>query len=225
MTLRHRLELLLGLSLFLSFFSWGRRVLYPFQIFTTWIHECCHAITAALLGGEAISITLSSDGSGLTRYKITKGTLKHAIIASAGYLGASLSGCFIFFLAVSAEHSSRLNIRSLVIFLCTAIVLSLAFWIRNAFGFFSLLVLAAALGALNFPPAHQYAHEVLLFLAVQAGLNALFDIRILFGLGSRGGTSDAHTLQKLFYLPHYFWALAWLGLSISMMIWTIQQTI
>ena len=214
------MELLLGLSLLLSFFSWGRRVLYPFQIFTTWIHECSHAVTAMILGGEDICITISPDGGGLTRYKIPKGTLKHAVIASAGYLGASLSGCFIFFLGVSAEHSSQLNIRSLIIFLCTAVVLSLVFWIRNAFGFFSVLVLASALAALNYyPPAHHYAHEVILFLAIQTGLNALFDIRVLFGLGARGGVmSDAHTLQKLFFLPHYFWALIWLGLSILMML-------
>ena len=219
MPLLHRLALLFALSLSLSFFTWGRRVLFPFQIFTTWIHECWHALMALLLGGNSIRITLAADGSGLTHYKIQKGKFRQAVIASAGYLGASASGCLIFFLAISAEHSTRYwSIHALVICLCVLIALSLLFWMRNAFGFFSTLLLGGALLSLNYSPMNQYAHEVLLFLAIQTALNALFDIRVLFSLGSGKKTaSDAHTLQKLFYLPYWFWAFLWLGVSVAFM--------
>ena len=227
MTLSLRLELLLGLSLVLSFFSWGRRVLFPFQIFTTWIHECCHAVTALLLGGSSIRITISPDGSGLTHYQITSGKIRQAIIASAGYLGASVCGCFIFLLAVGTEKLPHYwNVHSMVIFLCVLIGLSLLIWIRNAFGFFSTLILGGAIFALNYSPLDHYANEVLLFISIQTALNALFDIRMLLGLNSsKKNTSDAHILQKIFYLPHWFWAITWLSISMLMMYGTLRLVI
>jgi len=227
MSLSNRLEILLGLSFVLSFFSWGRRVLFPFQIFTTWVHECCHAAAALFLGGEAISITISPDGSGLTKYKIPKGNLRYGLIASAGYPGASMGGCLIFYLAVSTEKNSHYwNAHSMIIFLCSLITLSLLFWVRNLFGFISTLLLGLALAALNYAPMEHYSHEILLFLSIQTALNALFDIRTLFGFKSSKSTiSDAHVLQKLFYLPHWCWAISWLGLSLFMMFWTVQHTI
>jgi hypothetical protein len=227
MTLIQRLSLLLGLSLSLSFFTWGRRVLFPFQIFTTWIHECCHGMAALILGGNSIRITLSSDGGGLTHYKIPSGKLRHAVIASAGYLGASASGCFIFFMAVSAERPSHLlNTHWLVISLGTLIGLSLLFWIRNPFGFFSVLILGGALVALNYPPMNHYAQEILLFLSIQTALNSLFDIRTLFAIGvHQKGVSDAHIMQNLFYLPHWFWAISWLTISMFMMYLTIRYVV
>ena len=213
-----RLVILLGLSLLLSFFSWGRRILFPFQIFTTWVHECCHALTALFLGGESIRITLSPDGSGLTQFKIPEGRLRNAIIASSGYLGASLSGCLIFYLAMNNAHF-------MIVFLCVLIGLSLLFWIRNFFGILSALLLGGVLYALNYSPMNHYVHEVLLFLSIQTALNALFDIRTLFGYQSKkSNSSDAHILQKLFFLPHWCWAFAWLSLSLLMMYWTIQRT-
>lgn len=226
MLLSHRLYLLLGLSLTLSFFGWGRRILFPFQIFTTWVHECWHALVAMVLGGESIKITLATDGSGLTHYKIPSGRLRQAVIASAGYLGASATGCFIFYLALNVGKPSELwNLHSMVITFCALIVFTLLFWIRNAFGFFSVLLLGGAIAALNYSPFNRYAQEVFLFLAIQTALNALFDIRTLLSLGSSSKiASDAHTMQKLFYLPHWFWAISWLTLSMFMMYYTLVKT-
>lgn len=227
MSLPHRIEILLGISLLLSFFSWGRKVLFPLQIFTTWIHECCHAMSAQVLGGQSIHITLAPDGSGLTHYKIPTGKLRQAIIASSGYLGSSLFGCIIFYLAITVEKPSQFwNLHSMVILLCSLIGLSIIFWIRNFFGMMSALVLGTAIASLNYAPMNQYAHEILLFIGIQTALNALFDIRVLLGLNSsKKHTSDAHTLQKLFYLPHWVWAISWLSVSLFMMYWTVTRLI
>ena len=227
MTLSHRLELLLGLSLTLSFFSFGKKVLYPIQLFTTWLHECCHAITALILGGHSIHITISSDGSGLTHFSIPKGKLRHGIIASSGYVGASLCGCLIFALSMGTEKLPKyFNIQALVFCLCILIILSLTFWIRNFFGFVSVLLLGAALASLNYPPMKQYSQEVLLFIGIQTALNAAFDIRTLFSVKiSKGNVSDAHTMQKLFHLPHSFWAMLWLSLSFMMIYFTAKLTL
>jgi hypothetical protein len=213
----HQLEILLGISLLLSFFSWGKRLLFPFQIFTTWIHECAHAVMAVLMGGGSIRITLAPDGSGLTHYSIPKSKFRHAMVASAGYLGASATGCLLFFL------SQSWNARSLIFTLCSLIVFTLVIWIRNGFGWVSVAILGAGLGALCYPVAEPYANTVLTFLGIQTALNALFDLRQLFSIKASGGTvSDAHTLQKIFYLPAFFWAFLWLLLSMAMMYGTLK---
>ena len=225
MTLSVRLLLLLGLSLFLSFFRWGRVILFPFQIFTTWVHECWHALVALLLGGSAIHITLSTDGSGLTVYKIGSGRMRRGIISSAGYLGASATGCALFYFTYTAGGSSHSwNVHTLALTLVGLIGLSILFWIRNFFGLLSTLILGTGLAALYYPPMNHYAKSILFFLSIQTALNALFDLRTLLSLGSaKANASDAHTMQKLFFLPYWIWALAWLSMSVWMMYWTLKR--
>ncbi len=227
MALSLQLIALLSISLFLSFFDFGRKLLFPIQVFTTWIHECCHALSAALLGGQAIRITLAPDGSGLTHYRISRGRLKQALIASSGYLGASAFGCALFYFTVHTQRSPIYSSpRTLAIILSVLIGLSLVVWIRNAFGFLSTVLLAVALAGLTYPPFTQYLHSILLFLAIQTALNALFDIRTLFSLGSQAkATSDAHQMAKLFYFPHWCWSFCWLIMSAAMMAWTVQKSI
>lgn len=212
---------LLALSIALSFASWGRRILFPFQIFTTWVHESFHALAATLLGGSKVRITIDPDGSGLTFYRIQRGRVREAVIASAGYLGASATGCLILRLTVHSDHSNAAwSAPSLALCLSGLVLLSILVWIRNGFGVVSALVLALGLGIL-FYLGSRFAYPVLLFLGIQTALNALLDIRVLFALGaSRGAKSDAHTMQKLLILPYWFWAFLWLALSLGMIFFT-----
>jgi hypothetical protein len=222
---RYQIEILLALALLLSFFSWGKRVLFPFQIFTTWVHECWHAVVASLLGASDVSITLATDGSGLTRYRIPKSRFAQGLVASAGYLGSSLTGCVIFFLSTQTKEQ-RLHVSSqtLLLSLCAAIVFSLIFWIRNIFGWVVVAIMGVALASLvYFPSAQPYIQPVMIFIGIQTALNALFDIRVLFSIeSSKGVASDAHTLQRLFFLPAWFWALLWLATSLAFMYLTFK---
>ena len=63
----NRLWLAAALCLGVSLTPWGPLVLYPFRLFTTWIHECGHAVMAVLVGGSVASITIEPNGSGLTK--------------------------------------------------------------------------------------------------------------------------------------------------------------
>lgn len=223
MAIYFQLGLLFGISILLSFSSLGRKILFPFQLFTTWIHECCHALMAMLLGGSAIKITISPDGGGLTHYRIPSGRIRNALVASSGYLGASFFGCVLLFWSLNAHRlPPHYSARHSILFLCVLIGLSLIFWIRNGFGFLCTFLLGLGLAALYFPPLNQIAKPILMFISVQTALNALFDIRVLFSLGnSKKIMSDAHTLQKLFFLPYWFWAFLWLGTSGFMLYWTL----
>ena len=88
-----RLWLALAVCLGLSLTPWGPLALYPFTLFTTWVHECSHALVAVLLGGRVASITIQPDTSGLTRSLVPAARLIQGAVASAGYLGASVVGC------------------------------------------------------------------------------------------------------------------------------------
>ncbi len=206
----------LATSLVLCLFSWGKYALYPFRLFTTWVHECSHATSASLLGGQVQKITLAPDTSGLTVYQLPKSRVRQAIVASSGYLGSSLVGCALYLASVS-----NLDSRTLVIGIGVTLALSLLFWIRGAFGMITVTLLAATFLALGHYGNHAITRPVFAFLAIQTALGALLDIRTLFGLGHRT-RSDAHDMQSLLVLPSWFWALLWMGTSVALMLYTLD---
>ena len=69
-------------------FSTGRYVLYPFKIFSTWVHEMCHGMAAILSGGYCAKLEIFPDGSGLA----TTASQHRGFVASAGYAGTSVTG-------------------------------------------------------------------------------------------------------------------------------------
>jgi hypothetical protein len=214
----------LALSFGLSLLPFGQYLLYPFKLFTTWAHECSHALFARALGATITKITLSPDTSGLTLFRIPPGRLRQGIVASMGYLGSCALGCGIFY--VSARHPGSLN--QLLVGLGGLMLLSLLAWVRGGFGMSVTLLLGGSLLALglNAPALSPAAHAritglVIPFLAIQTALNSLFDLRVLFGLSPRA-RSDAQAMSSLFWLPAGFWALLWIALSIGMMALTMK---
>src|SRR5437899_446618 len=61
------------LSLGLSLTPWGKLILYPFRLFTTWVHECGHALVTLMVGGSVSSIVIEPDTSGVTRSLLPAG--------------------------------------------------------------------------------------------------------------------------------------------------------
>lgn len=209
----------LAASIALSLVPGGKYALYPFRIFTTWIHECCHAAMALLMGGRVSKITLASDTSGLTRYQIPKSRIRHALVTSAGYPGASVTGCALY------AASQCLNPSQIYLALGALgglLALSLLFWVRGLFGMIAVALLACAFFAIaNFAPL-PWAVHALAFVAIQTGLGALLDARELFRLGA-GSRSDAEVMRLLFWLPSVFWAFLWLSFSVAATYWTVQH--
>lgn len=211
-----------GLSLAISLFPWGKYAVYPFRLFTTWVHECCHAIAALGLGGQVTRITLSPDTSGLTFYRIPKGRLRQAVVASSGYLGSALAGCLIY--AGTLHWPAAGRERMIASSLGVLMWLSAFLWVRGLFGLLTVGAGGAALIALGQSPSiGSSARYLIPFLGVQTALQCLFDLRTLFELDP-DAHSDARTLQALFWLPSGFWAMIWIGLSLFMMGWTIRWT-
>jgi hypothetical protein len=211
-----RLWLALAVCLGVSLTPWGPLALYPFTLFTTWVHECSHALIAVLLGGSVASITIQPDTSGLTRSLVPAARLAQAAVASAGYLGASVVGCLL----MTASRVDR-RTRPILLGIGAFMLFTLLFWIRNAFGWFTVLAWAATLFLLASRRTGRVAHFFIGVLAIQVALNAVFDIRALFFVR---GASDAATMARLFVLPAWFWAAVWMALSIAMLVSTVRAT-
>jgi hypothetical protein len=210
------LWLAVAVCLGVSLTPWGALLLYPFTLFTTWVHECGHALMAVLVGGSVGSITIQPDTSGLTRSLVPAGRIAQGLVASAGYLAASLVGCLL----MAATRVER-RARPILLGIGAFMLFTLVFWIRNPFGAFVVFAWALALLALARKGTGRVPRFVLSVLAIQVALNAVYDIRILFLVRGR---SDAETMARLFLLPAWLWAAVWMALSIAMFAWTLRIT-
>lgn len=202
-----------AVSLALSLTPWASILLYPFKLFTTWVHECGHAVATALVGG----ISIAPDTSGLTHSLVPVGRLSQGFVASAGYLGAAVVGCLL--MAATRVERAAHGVLAAV---GTLMLLSLVVWVRNLFGALVVLAWGAALVALarrGFGPAPRF---LLGLLAIQVALNSVYDIRVLFLLN--GGPSDAATMAQLFFVPAWMWASAWIGMAVAMLGATLWLT-
>jgi Peptidase M50B-like len=193
--------------------STGRYILYPFMIFSTWVHEMCHAMAALLMGGTVKKLEIFRDGSGLA-YTAVSGNWRRGFVASGGYPGTAMTG---FILLLFRRTTLGPTIGSIGIgFL---MVLSCSIWVRNVWGFWVLLSEGIVLMLLGWKlPAH-FLDSLYAFLAATCCLNAVESIHDLFAVGDYyvGGevvtSSDAHTVAEKWGLNYRFWAILWLVLS------------
>ena len=210
----HWLWLAVALSLGVSLTPWGPLLLYPFKLFTTWVHECGHAVMTLLVGGSVSSIAIDPDTSGVTRSLIPRGRIAQGLVASSGYLGASVVGCLL----MAATRDKR-RAHAILWAIGAFMLVTLVTWMRNPFGIIVVLAWSAALLSLSRQGRGRVSLFVLSLLAVQVALDSVYDIRVLFLV--HGGRSDAETMARLFALPAWLWASVWMLLSIGMLTWTL----
>jgi hypothetical protein len=214
-------------------------VVYPLQLFATFIHEGSHVLATLLTGNSVQSLTVSSDGSGAVWSQGT-GAFSALLISSAGYLGTTLYGALL--LAwMRFGNPSRIALYFSAGFV---LVMTLLFGLlAPIFNFFSTvtlgsvfftglagLVLAAGLAAIAYFANAKWANFALAFLAVQCLLNAVFSLLdLLLITATTSGHSDAVNMAAATGIPALVWVLIWFGISILMIsaglrIYSISKT-
>ncbi len=184
----------------------GSLALYPFALFVTLLHETGHALVAMATGGTVSSLKIAPDLSGVT---LIRGGMD-ALIAPAGYLGATLAGVG---LLLAPLRRARWVIGSLAAVPVATLVL---FHAKDAFTALWCLGFAAALGVAAWKLPVRWLKFLQIFLGVEAGLNAFRDLVTLIfisGLSSHIYT-DAELMSRTLFLPPTFWAVTWTVLSI-----------
>jgi len=122
-----------------AYVPFGREALYPLMLFTTWVHEMGHGLTALILGGQFHELQIFADGSGFARASIGAPVL-HAIFAAGGLLAPPIVGSIL----IAVVHGPR-RARVALSILAAAIVLSLVIWVRSVTGWIAMPIVAIAL--------------------------------------------------------------------------------
>jgi hypothetical protein len=208
----------LGLALVVSLLLWqlpfGGVVLYPFKLLATWMHETSHALVMLASGAGFDHMEVYRDGSGLAYARHGVGNIARAFIAAAGYMGTPLCGAALLTVA-QRSLGARRSLGGIGVLLVASALL-----VVGRFG--QVAVVATGAVAIAAALALRDRHVVLLanFVAAQACINAVVDIRVLFRPtlmvdGQAMGRSDAHTMAAMTFGTNapwaiWFWASMWL---------------
>jgi hypothetical protein len=172
----------------------------PARNVITIVHEAGHALAAVLVGRRLSGIRLHSDTSGLT---LTKGKPHGPGMVStalAGYVAPSLLG-----LAFSALVGNDRITAVLVI--CAVLLLGVLVMVRNAYGFFSVLLTGAVLFGIAWwtSPLVQaaFAHVITWFLLF-GGVRPVGELQRKRRRGW-ARDSDADQLARLTGAPGWLW--------------------
>lgn len=194
----------------------GSYLLYPFKLFATWLHEISHGIAMLVLGAGVRKMEIFRDTSGLAFPERGVTALAQAIISSAGYMGTAAFGA-LFLLLGQTERGAR----GVLGILGAAMLVSAALFLRNGFGIGAVVIGGTVLVGLAVLATETIQAFLLNFLAAQACINAVLDIRVLFGQtmlvnGQSHGQTDAHTVARVAFGPHWMWASLWLAWSFGL---------
>lgn len=198
---------------------------YPFRLFVTFIHEGGHAIAALLTGNSVSSLSVASDGSGLT-YSTGSGFFSRIFISSAGYLGATAFGALLLVLIRRTVAARAVLIGSAALIGGLTLIFGLfkplfsGTWGSLAgvpFTVVAGIILSLGLLAVAKYSSPRMATFFVSFLAVQCVLNALLDLKTLLFLSSPFTLgevhSDAGNMAAYTGVPAIFWTMAWAGIA------------
>jgi Peptidase M50B-like len=214
----------------LWFIPYVNYLVYPIELFVTFIHESSHALVSFLTGGSVQSLTISSDTSGVV-YSMPSGFFGQILTSSAGYLGATAFGVLLLVLIRRAVSPHKvlvgLGVFVALITLFFGILMPVFHIFSLQVGFTSLIftifcgvLFSAALIALGKFASPKVANFAVAFLAVQCLLNAISDLATVFVVNTplfgSDIKNDAANMASATGLPGILWVLIWIGISILM---------
>lgn len=204
-------------SLVLWNLPFGGLVLYPFKLLATWFHEMSHGMLMLITGAGLDRVEIYRDTSGLAFAHSGVGLPGQAAIAAAGYMGTPVFGATIVVLG-----QMRRGARSILLVLGALLALSAVLCVRNPFGAAATAAIAAGLLAAGRFAGERIGRLLVNFVAVQACINALLDVRVLLRSnlvvnGQIMGASDAHSMAKATFGTPELWAGLWMLWSLVLL--------
>lgn len=183
-------------------------VLYPFKIFSTWIHELSHGTAAVLVGGGISKLLIYPDTSGLAWTYTNGSNFERGFVASAGYTGTAVLG-MILLLFRRTHRGPTIG----TIGIGVAIILSCLLFVRNLFGLVFLPIMAVVLIVCAWKLNAKYVGYLYSFLAATCSFNAVDNISELFGgvgyVNGEESENDAMAVAEHWGGTNIMWALIW----------------
>ena len=195
---------------------YGWVALYPFKILSTWLHESSHALVMLLAGAGVARFDIYRDTSGLATPAGGVTVLGQALVSSAGYMGTALFGATCLVVGQTARAA-----RALLVTVGLLIGLTVLLWVRTRFAAGVLGGCAACLLVAGLLTRRQAAAFIVNFIAAQACVLAILDIRVLFAAtvyvdGKPYAQSDASIVAGILGGPRWLWAALWLVWSLGL---------
>lgn len=198
---------------------WNAWPLYPFKLLTVLMHESGHAAATLLAGGSVDRIAVSPDEAGVTLARYPPGLLREIVIASAGYVGSTVSGC-VLLVTAARSRAARLPLLTLAGW-CGLVAL---LYVRDAFTLVFAAGCAVALALLARFGPQLVRRGALIFLAAFSTCYALYDIRAdLLHLASGPARTDADALAAVTFVPALAWGLGWGLFSLALVALTLGR--
>lgn len=191
------------ISVVLPRIPYGRNVLYPFALLGTWAHEMGHGLVAIVAGGSFNRLVIYQNLGGSANFGGVGG-LGRAFVSAGGLLGPAVAGGLIIVLG-SRESTARWVLAGLAVVLAFSLLL----FVRNAFGWFALGLIAALLA-----PLAIYGPELLkIFVAQLIGIQfclaswGTLDYMFTKNFNRDGDiiNSDTQEISEVLLLPYWFW--------------------
>ncbi len=123
----------------IRYVPFGEQALYPLTLFSTWVHEMGHGLTALALGGRFDSLEIFKDASGLAHSYAGSGW-HHSLVALGGLLAPPIVGSAI----LAFVHGPR-RARIVLAGLAAALVASMVLYVRSTAGLVAMPLVAVAL--------------------------------------------------------------------------------
>ncbi len=194
----------------------GDVVLYPLTLFTTWVHEMGHGLTALALGGRFDSLEIFKNAGGVAHSWAGVGW-HHGLVALGGLLAPPIIGASI----LASVHGPR-RARMVLAALAAALVASMLIWVRSATGLVAMPIVAGALAyaAVREPPERRVI--VAQVLAVVLAIDTLtrmisYVFEDTVDIGGKQVPSDIATVADGFGGPQLLWGCAVTAVAVGLL--------
>lgn len=221
-----RLALAVAIVIFLPALPFGTYLIYPFVILTTWFHEMGHGLTAILTGQEFQRLIIYANGSGVAESALQPDVSRFtkAAIAAGGPLAPSFVGAG---LILASAH--RKLWRPSLVAMAVVIFASVIIYVRSEVGVAVLPLVGVLLVLIAWRAKDGFVRFSLQFLGVLAAMSMLRDFNYLFTeeavIGGRRILSDTGAIEEALFLPHWFWAIAILLVSATMVVLSLKYAL
>ncbi len=220
--MRPREAILIAVALVFVIGNWvpfGHEALYPLTLFTTWVHEMGHGLTALALGGRFDSLEIFSHAGGLAHCDAGWGW-HMAVVALGGLLAPPIVGSIL----IAFVHGPR-RARIALTILAVGLVVSLVIYVRSVAGFIAMPLVAAGLGWaawLGFREAPQRGVLVVQLLGVILALDTLTRmVSYVFvdeiEMNGVKMPSDIHSVAEGFGSSYLLWGAAVTLVAVAML--------
>jgi hypothetical protein len=217
--MRPRSAILIAAALLFVISNWipfGREALYPLTLFTTWVHEMGHGLTALVLGGQFDHLEIFRNAGGLA-YTYARPGWPEALVSAGGLLAPPLVGALI----LAIVHGPR-RARICLAFLAAALVASMAVYVRTPVGIIAMAAVALVLGYAAWRADPEHRVILAQFLAVVLALDTVtrmigYAFMSHVQLNGSNDRTDAGNIADNLGGPIFVWGIVITVLALAML--------